>query len=82
MTIKKAVKPHQGAAAAFIAGAPDAKATGEEKTGVMRGNKRQITLTLPPALLPQIDRAADTLGISRAAWITMTLSKALAQEQL
>jgi len=79
MAIKKAVKQDQDMAAAFIAGAPDAKASGPEKTGVMRGNKRQITLTLPPALLPQIDKAAGALGISRAAWITMTISKALAE---
>lgn len=80
MAIKKAVKSNQDAAAAFIAGAPDAKAAGEEMAGVMRGRKRQITLTLPPPLLPKIDQAADALGISRAAWITMTISKALTQE--
>jgi Holliday junction resolvasome RuvABC endonuclease subunit len=63
----------------FIAAAPDAAAAATEAAaaGVMRGNKRQITLTLSPALLPRIDAAADALGISRAAWISMTMTKAL-----
>jgi hypothetical protein len=61
----------------FIAAAPDAAATEAAAAGVMRGNKRQITLTLSPALLPRIDAAADALGISRAAWISMTMTKAL-----
>jgi hypothetical protein len=81
MAIKKAVKTNPDPAAAFIAGAPDAKAPAPVKPGgVMRGNKRQITLTLPPTLLPQVDQAAEALGISRAAWITMTISKALRGE--
>jgi len=45
--------------------------------GVMRGNKRQISLTLSPGMLPQIDQAATELGISRAAWISMTIARAL-----
>ena len=77
MAIKKAVKTNQDQ---FIAAAPDAGAV-EAKVmpakGVMRGNKRQITLTLSPDLLPQIDAAAIALGISRAAWVSMTISQGL-----
>jgi hypothetical protein len=78
MAIKKAVKTNQDQ---FIAAAPDAGATAvkaeQQAKGVMRGNKRQITLTLSPDLLPQIDAAAIALGISRAAWVSMTISQGL-----
>jgi hypothetical protein len=77
MAIKKAVKTNPDE---FIAGAPDAAALTPQEPpvkGVMRGHKRQITLTLSPALLPQIDAAAAALGISRAAWVSMTLSQGL-----
>lgn len=43
----------------------------------MRGNKRKISYTLSPGIFPQIDQAADNLGISRAAWVSMTTAKAL-----
>jgi len=77
MAIKKAVKTNPND---FIAGAPDAAAPMPQVTpakGVMRGHKRQITLTLSPDLLPQIDAAAASLGISRAAWVSMTISQGL-----
>jgi len=80
MTIKKAVKTNQDQ---FIAAAPDAGAVGVKAMpakGVMRGNKRQITLTLSPDLLPQIDAAAIALGISRAAWVSMTISQGLKKQ--
>lgn len=80
MAIRKAVRTNQEK---FISGAPDAESIQNipEPKGVMRGNKRQISLTLSPGMLPQIDRAADELGISRAAWISMTISKALKRDQ-
>jgi hypothetical protein len=76
MAIRKAVKTNEEK---FIAAAPDANSEpdADEVKGVMRGNKRQISLTLSPEMLPKIDQAADELGISRAAWISMTISKAL-----
>ncbi len=79
MAIRKAVKTNQDK---FISGAPDAKAASKqvEVKGVMRGNKRQISLTLSPGMLPQIDQAADELGISRAAWISMTIARALKKQ--
>ena len=77
MAIKKAVKTNQATETDFIAAAPDATAEKEPKPGVVRGKKRQITLTLPPHMLPKIDETAAEIGISRAAWITMAISKAL-----
>jgi hypothetical protein len=47
------------------------------RKGVMRGNKEQISLTFPPEMISKIDEAADDLGISRSAWISMTISIAL-----
>jgi len=76
MAIRKPVTATQEE---FISGAPDGAVPSEkpEVAGVMRGNKRQISLTLSPGMLPQIDQAASELGISRAAWISMTIAKAL-----
>jgi len=81
MAIRKPVKVQEDQ---FISGAPDAAtASGKQEVkGVMRGNKRQISLTLSPGMLPQIDQAAAELGISRAAWISMTISKALKRGDL
>jgi len=75
MAIRKPVKTDEDK---FILSAPDADPSRDSNVkGVMRGNKRQISLTLSPGMLPLIDKAADELGISRAAWISMTLSRAL-----
>lgn len=87
MAIKKAVKLVE--AERFIGAAPDsgsknadaALAIANDPVGLMRGNKRQITLTLTPEMVPKIDSAAASLGISRAAWISMTISKALQTEE-
>lgn len=58
-------------AAAFIGGSPDSKhaAEGEEI--------KQITLKLPMRLLEQIDVAAKSKNISRAAYIKMVMSEAV-----
>jgi len=76
--IKKPKKPD--AAAAFIAGAPDASqsATKAEPTsGVMRGNRRQIALTFPPATIDQIDATAKRFGMTRAGYINRAVVQAL-----
>lgn len=52
--------------------APDYK-----PAGVMKGSKRQISLTMPPKLLDEIDALANEEGISRASWISMTLRRAI-----
>lgn len=55
---------------AFIAGAPDAIPF---KKGVKKGKKEQISLTISPNLLAQVDALAERLGQSRAAVINMAI---------
>ncbi|KAE8436895.1 ribbon-helix-helix protein, CopG family [Vreelandella piezotolerans] len=59
---------------AFISGAPDAEA---KPRGVRKGNKRQISLTITPALLQRVDELAAELGQSRAAIINMAIYRAV-----
>lgn len=58
----------------FISGAPDAEA---KPRGVIKGNKRQISLTIAPSLLIKIDEMAAELGQSRAAIINMAIYRAV-----
>lgn len=55
----------------------DIKKPTKAAKGVFRGNKRQITLGLSPELLEKIDEAAESENLSRAAWINMTITRAL-----
>lgn len=55
---------------AFISGAPDA-ARAPKPT--MLGNKRQISLTINPALLDKVDEMAAEMGQTRAAIINMAI---------
>ncbi len=77
--IKKPKKPD--AADAFIAGAPDASQPATQEvptvTGVMRGARRQIALTFPPATIDQIDATAKRFGMSRAGYINRAVVMAL-----
>lgn len=54
----------------FINAAPDAKV--KEKRGVVKGKRQQISITMPPDILEQIDEAAAQNGQSRAAYIIMS----------
>ena len=60
------------AADAFIAGAPDASQPAAQEVptvaGVMRGARRQIALTFPPATIDQIDATASSTGPSGASY--------------
>lgn len=58
----------------FISGAPDAEV---KPKGIKKGNKRQISLTIAPALLVKIDSLAEELGQSRAAVINMAIYRAV-----
>lgn len=58
----------------FISGAPDAE---NKPKGIKKGNKRQISLTIAPALLVKIDSLAEELGQSRAAIINMAVYRAV-----
>lgn len=65
-------------AEAFIASAPDAAAPlASDRKGVKRGNREQITHTLPAELLASIDRQARRRGMTRAGFINFAISRAL-----
>jgi len=70
-----------GSAESFIQGAPDAQAAAPAKgtydKGIPKGRKRQISLTISPDLLRQVDERAKKAGIGRAAFISMAIYKAL-----
>ena len=56
----------------FIASAPDG---GPKPVGILRGRKRQITVTFAPELLGGIDALAARLRISRAGIINMACAQ-------
>ncbi len=64
---------------AFIKGAPDAKAKAKPdyEKGVMKGNKRQITLTIAPELLRKVDEVAQRTGQTRAAVINLAIFQSI-----
>ena len=57
----------------FINAAPDSG----KITGVRKGNKQQISLTIQPSLLAKIDSLAEELGQSRAAVINLAIYRAV-----
>ena len=48
-----------------------------ERTGVMRGTRRQIAVTFPPKTLDLIDATARRFGMSRAGYINRAVVMAL-----
>jgi hypothetical protein len=58
----------------FISGAPDGGGKGK---GVWKGKKRQISITISPDLLEQIDTLSAEYGQSRAAVIGMAIYQAV-----
>lgn len=83
MAIQRKPKVTNNAAAdAFVGGAPDAASTLEltvYEKGIQKGNKRQISITLAPELLRQLDERAADMGTGRSAFISMAIYKALNQ---
>lgn len=74
---------NQAAAKRFIDGAPDAAQSGTPaaaQTKTLRGKQVAINFALPPELLAKVDRAADELSISRAAFIKQALTRAVQAE--
>ena len=49
----------------------------KERRGVMRGNREQITLTLPPETLGRIERLARGAGMTRAGLINLFIHRGL-----
>jgi len=83
MVIQRKPRTASNAAAdAFVGGAPDAAATVEKPTydkGIQKGHKRQVSITIAPDLLRQVDERADAMGTGRSAFISMAIYKALNQ---
>jgi hypothetical protein len=66
----------------FIDGAPDAAPTAVDappatrtKRLKMKGHQAQITFALPLELLDKVDNMAESMSISRAAYIKQAISK-------
>lgn len=76
MTIKPRIDHDK--AAAFIAGAPDAPERTAQNARV-RERKVVITLGIAPSLLAKIDAAANAANVSRAAFMNLSISKAVAE---
>lgn len=71
------------AAERFIKGAPDAApapAVTVAASKVVKGNQVQISFALPAELLNKVDQTADSLSISRAAFIKQALTRAVMAE--
>ena len=78
----KSAAARDAAAEAFVTGAPDAAAVATPAAydkGVPKGHKRQISLTIAPEMLRQVDERAKHAGVGRAAFISMAIRKALDQ---
>jgi len=78
---------NEAALAKFIAGAPDAApaVTAAPPAAAahprkMAGKQAQITFALPPELLDKVDNMANSLSISRAAFIKQALTRAVNAE--
>ena len=59
----------------FISSAPDAKKAPDTKPGVMRGQRAQISHTLPPEMLAKVDELAHAKGMTRAGFINYAISE-------
>ncbi len=68
----------------IVAGAPDAspaeRAAVAKDDRLMIGNQTRISLALPPELLDKVDAMADSLSISRAAFIKLAVTRAVNAE--
>ena len=58
----------------------DAAVPASARSNVVRGKQLQITFALPAELLVKVDAAADSLSISRAAFIKQALTRAVQAE--
>jgi hypothetical protein len=72
--VKRAVKKTDSGER-FIAGAPDGRRQRWQK-----GNKTQITFTVAPAVVDQLDAVCERLHVSRSALMTMWLMERLERE--
>ena len=49
----------------------------KERKGVMRGNREQFTMTLPPETLMRVERMARDHGMTRAALLSLFVHRGL-----
>lgn len=75
--IKPKAKDRDRSPDAFIAAAPDSAPAPRTEKGVMVGHKRQITLTIRPELLAQVDELAARIGQSRASVINLAIQQGI-----
>lgn len=59
----------------FIGGAPDSASTVAARKGVKRGNREQISHTIPHELLTLLDESARAKGLTRAGFINLAVSE-------
>ena len=74
--VKRTVRKEADAGERFIARAPDAKPPRWQK-----GSKTQITFTVAPELVDQLDAVASRRHVSRSALMTMWLVERLEEER-
>jgi hypothetical protein len=67
--------PRKKSADAFIAAAPDVRPPRWQ-----RGNRTQITVSLAPELLDQLDEIANRKHLNRSAMITLMIGDGIARE--
>lgn len=79
MSIQRKPKAAEAKAEQFISAAPDANSTPHDayEKGIRKGNKRQISLTIAPALLRRVDEVAKRTGQGRASIINLAIFRAL-----
>jgi hypothetical protein len=58
---------------------PVGPAVVKERKGVMRGNREQITVTLPPETLSRVERLARDAGMTRAGLLNLFIHRGLEQ---
>lgn len=75
MAITKA--PKKPTVEEFIDAAPDAGKDESKAKHVKKGKKLQITLTITPPLLQQVDALAERLSVSRAAVINLAIRQSM-----
>lgn len=76
MTLNRKPSAAKTGADAYVGGAPDSSVDVYEK-GIAKGNKRQISLTIAPALLRQVDELAQKTGQTRAGLINLAIYRAI-----
>jgi hypothetical protein len=76
MAINKASIPSADAAEKFIAKAEG----GEHAVRWVRGNRTQVTLSIAPELLRQVDAIAQREHLSRAALLTVWINEQIRRD--